>query len=225
MEYTTIADSLGSWDVHVSPDPAQIGPTDIPVHVRETSDRLFFVYTGQAKSLLMNPQTFCQKAGLFDHNLVVFEDPFVAYYAKGVSDSVNTFEALLDWERGLRQRLSHVRRTFCLGTSMGAFAAILHGHALCAEVVWAFAPKTIIDNAPSAVESAQPTDLKAVLDNSNGVTRYELYYNDGFVADRESALRLGQCDGVVLKPQNARNPNVVKTLDTLGLMAGVCAVV
>lgn len=221
MDWQRLIESIGPCEVHVSSSPSGITEPDITVHVREDSEQLFLLYTGQAQKLMMAPDTFCRAAGLLAHNVVILRDPYMAFYESGISDSINSFEAMLDWESSLVRQLAHVRRTHCVGTSMGTYAALRHGHRLRVETVWAFSPKTLIPQEPEHDADAAHADLKQELERGNGITAYYIYYNERFARDREQALRIESCEGVVLRPQDGDGENVVATLAAAGVLANV----
>jgi len=193
-------------------------------HIREDSDRLFFIFTGQARRLMTDSLVFLQSTGLLHHNLVIFRDPNGQHYFKGISDSVNSIGPLIELERSLLRRFAHVRRTFCLGTSMGAYAAILHGYYLSVEAVWAFGPQIQVRNLSKLTELEmrdEHADLQRLLTQSNGHTQYNIYYNENYLRDKKAAKSLDGLDGVLLKPQSGDDHNVIKTLQENELLDSI----
>jgi hypothetical protein len=112
--------------------------------------------------------------------------------------------------RRCREELPHVRQTFCSGPSSGGYAAILFGHYLQVDVVYAFAPITLInlDDLKKYGGSKdisripdQHRDLARLLAKHNGRTRYKIFYCNGHGRDRTQAKHLQDLPGVELCPQ------------------------
>jgi hypothetical protein len=182
---------------------------------RTNSDQLVYVYTGSAQALMGQPAEFLAKALLLERNVVIFRDVYRAFYHKGISTAIDTFEKFLEWQKAFVKRSAHVRTLFCVGTSAGAYAALLFGHLLGAEEVWAFGPPTDISGRRVVAEAGVPqerADLAVLLKASNGRTRYNVYYNESYEPDRISAVRLAACDRVALWPQPGDGHQVVRTL-------------
>lgn len=184
---------------------------------RAGSSQLYFVYTGGAKKLGVDPRLFFKRTGLFERNVALFRDEHNAFYMNGLSASIDSFDALLAWHHDFRARLPQVKRVFCIGTSMGAYAAILFGHLLKAERVWAFGPPvTILDEFPEA--PAERTDLARLLGTPNGVTAYDVHFSEGCAPDVEAASRIAACQGVRLIPHPGSDHDLVKTLLARGVL-------
>src|SRR5439155_17954974 len=112
--------------------------------------------------------------------------------------------------RRCREELSHVRQTFCCGPSSGGYAAILFGHYLEVNVVYAFAPVTLIDlddlkRFGGCKDISRITeehrDLALLLAKYNGRTRYKIFYCDRHVRDRTYANRTQHVPAVERCPQ------------------------
>jgi hypothetical protein len=176
---------------------------------RPESDQLFFVYTGARHLLMSDPLAFVRHTCLDERNLALFSDPHTSFYQRGISSTVDSFESLLAWHRDYTRELTHVRRVFCLGTSMGGYAALLFGYLLAVEEVWAFGPPTIIDARRYPCTSEDHANLRFLLLRPNGTTSYNIFYNRVFRRDRIFAQRLLGCDGVRLWPQSGEGHNVV----------------
>jgi hypothetical protein len=193
-------------------------PRGAIVFIREESDQLSYVYTGGARGLMINPILFLNRTRLLERNVVIFQDRYGACYQQGISPQLNTFEAFLDWQIAFRARLPHVRRLFCLGTSAGAYAALLFGRLLEAEEVWAFGPPTDIDQ-PSHQQMLgdlsvprERRDLAQLLGSPNGKTIYNVYFNEGCAEDAAAAQRISHCDGVRLWPQPGKTHDVLSVM-------------
>ena len=179
---------------------------------RPGSDQLFFVYTGAAGRLGgLDPRAFFKRTRLFERNVALLRDEHKAYYQRGLSSSVESFEALLNWHHEYRSGLPHARRVFCLGTSMGAYAAIVFGYLMKAEQVWALGlPTSRLDDI-QAIPSDRD-DLAALLDRPNGVTTYHLHYSAGCVPDAKAVKRIAACEGVRLHPHPGHHHRVLPTM-------------
>jgi hypothetical protein len=190
--------------------------------VREDCDQLWFVYAGYRGNLSVDALTFLSRARLFERNLAFFRDSGGDFYQGGVSESVSSFSALLEWHRGFLRTLSHVRRVFCLGTSMGAVAALIFGRLLGVEQVWAFAPPTTrldqhMVRAPLDLPDEQ-ADLAQLLAPPGGRTIFDVYYNAGHHPDEPAALRLSGCPGVRLHACDGVGHDVVSPMIRSGVI-------
>ena len=103
---------------------------------------------------------------------------------------------------GDAEELRHVHQTFCCGPSSGGYAAILFGHYLQVDVVYAFAPVTLIDltdlkkyggRKECSRITEQHRDLARLLAQHNGRTRYKIFFCDGHARDRTYAARIQAC--------------------------------
>jgi acyl-CoA synthetase (AMP-forming)/AMP-acid ligase II/acyl carrier protein len=140
-------------------------------------------------------QEFAQLTGIASHNLLMLRDQSSRYYVHGVSADVRTLEEIIAWLRGTVWALKEtmgIERVHCVGTSMGAFAAMMVGHAIGANNVWAFSP-----SPPD--EEWRATTLRTVAE-SNQVTEYGVWYGSEHPEDREFAEALGACPRVLIHP-------------------------
>jgi hypothetical protein len=235
----------------VSVHPVRPDPKGITVRLREDSDELYFIYSGADRGVMINPAVLLYETGLFERNLVIAHDPWNAYYDCGVSRDVDSFDAMLEWQRTLCASLTHVRRLFCVGACMGGYAALAFGHLLCVEEVWAFGAVTVlpdgvdlrrararaelagrVSSAATAVATAEcvddvpelppeRSDLRLALQRSNGVTRYNLFFSEGHEAHAKAARHLADCDNVCLRPQPGDEYNVLQQLLDRALLPSV----
>ena len=185
------------------------------VMIRESSDQLFFVYAGGALGLMINPAVFFSKTRLMERNVVMFRDPRLLHYQMGISETIRSFEDLARWHIDFCSHVKHVRRVFCLGTSMGGYAALLFGHMLGAEEVWAFGPQTHLRGIRRLAGLRIPPerlDLSVLLGHGNGTTKYNIYYNKSNQRDEAHAQRVAHCAGVRTWPLSGRGHGVVGTL-------------
>jgi hypothetical protein len=117
--------------------------------------------------------------------------------------------------------LPHIRETFSFGPSAGGYAAILFGHYLQVDVVYAFAPVTLINlddlrkyggRKDVSRITEEHRDLALLLAKHNGRTRYKLFYCDGSPRDRTYAEHLRGLPGVELYPQPGHTHNVIQVI-------------
>jgi hypothetical protein len=205
---------------------------------RNDCAQLFFIYQGFGDRLMMPAMQFLKETGLLDRNLVMFRDIHKQFYLKGFSESVGDLPSMVRWQEQYAASLPHVRDSYCLGTSMGAFASIVCGHLLKAKTVWAFgltklyiAPSerglgdvplpTVADLPVRARVSrairrftirAPYLHLGELLARGNGVTEYRLFYNRDYRRDSRVAQALAGCPGVTLVPLEGHDHNVVASL-------------
>ncbi len=192
---------------------------------RAGSAELFYIFQGRRARQLMEPLTFLRATGLIDVNLVLARDVNQFFYHGGISTELPDFESLHARLLAARNALPQVQRSYTLGASMGGHAAIVFGHYLEADVVYAFSPQTLID-LPRLGRMArrkdtwrfppEHVDLALLLARHNGRTRYRLFYCADSPRDREFAERLRDCPGVELCPQPGDSHQVVELMHAEG---------
>ena len=97
------------------------------------------------RGLGIQPLTVLRETGLIHNNLVLLKDYYRFFYQAGLNPEITDVDAIIARLRKCREELPHVRQTFCCGPSSGGYAAILFGHYLEVDVVYAFAPVTLIN--------------------------------------------------------------------------------
>jgi len=168
---------------------------------------------------MINAGQFLERTDLLNKNFVLFRDHRRAYYQRGLTSQLQSFSAFLEWHDALASSLHHVRKRYCVGTSMGAYAAIQFGHLLVVDSVWAFGGQTLIPSSYAEDGSgSERCDLAVLLSKWNGKTRFKLYYNWSHEPDRCAAERLRSCGGVALYPQEGDGHFVVATLIANGVL-------
>ena len=168
---------------------------NIVVRTREGCAQLFFVYAGARGMPGLPGLAFMKKSGLADRNLVLLRDPHLANFARGVGGGIDSVEALVDWQFELIGALPHVSEVYCLGNSMGGYAAVLAGHLLGVQQVFAFSMEIARAADPHAIER-----LGELLLDGDGSTRHNLYYLLQNDVDRANAQALEGRAGVRLHP-------------------------
>jgi len=156
---------------------------------RENCSQIFFVYAGGAGMVEgMGPMAFLQKSGISDRNFAFVRDPHLVYFDKGVSDEIADLDAVIDWHHAHLAANPHVTEVYCLGNSFGGWAALFFGYMLAAKKVWSLAP----------AGSWGLDLLKDLMDESNGVTQYDIYYSVDEPKDKRFAEALQNYPGVTL---------------------------
>lgn len=201
--------------------PAQANaPGHTAIRTRTNCRQLFVLFQGQAGRMMMDPLQFLHETGLTDRNLIVLRDVTRRLYQFGLGPDVPDIPSLIAWQQELIAKMPHVRDVYCVGSSSGAYAAMLCGYLLRAREVYAFAPPTDLTRwlEEDKIECQDRTfaDLVPLMATSNGVTRYHVYYNESMGTDRESALRVRDCPGVELHPQGGSGHGVVLHLGQTG---------
>jgi adenylylsulfate kinase-like enzyme len=171
----------------------ETGYRNISVRVREHCSQLFYVYAGVSGLPGMNGVRFLHEAKLVDRNLAMIRDPYNEDFMSGVGDGIDDIEKLLDWHEACQRRLEHVSEIYCIGNSMGGYAAVLFAHLLGAKAAWAFALRPF-GGKPMLEE------LSRMLASGTGATTYHLYFSSHEPDDQQIAESLAPRPGVVLHP-------------------------
>jgi hypothetical protein len=202
-------------EIEENPDGALI------VWGRENSSQLYYVFHGMAGGLGIQPLTVLRETGLLRSNLVLLKDYYRFFYQAGLNPEIPDVDAIITRLRRCREELPHVRQTYCSGPSSGGYAAILFGHYLQVDVVYAFAPVTLLNlddlkRFGGSKEVSRITeehrDLARLLAKHNGRTRYKIFYCDGNGRDRTYAEYLQDLPGVELYPQPGNTHNVTQAM-------------
>lgn len=206
-------------EIEERPDGALI------VWERDSSAQLYYVFHGMAGGLGIQPLTVLRETGLIHNNLVLLKDYYRFFYQAGLNSDIKDTDAVITRLRQCREELPHVRQTFCCGPSSGGYAAILFGHYLQVDVVYAFAPVTLLNlddlkRFGGSKEvwriTEEHRDLARLLGKHNGRTRYKIFYCDGNSRDRTYAERLHNLPGVELCPQPGTTHNVIQAIQESG---------
>ena len=202
-------------EIEEHPDGALI------VWERENSSQLYYAFHGMAGGLGIQPLTVLRETGLIHNNLVLLKDYYRFFYHAGLNQEITDVEAIIARLRRCREELPRVRQTFSFGPSAGGYAAILFGHYLQVDVVYAFAPVTLINlddlkkyggRKDVSRITEQHCDLAFLLAKHNGRTRYKIFYCDGSRRDRTYAEHLQRLPGVELYPQPGHTHNVIQVI-------------
>jgi len=192
--------------------------------------QLFYTFQGRGMRIMMHPMEFLRETGLIRRNLVMLRDHAGFFYHAGLSEEIPSFEATLEWLEKHRAERSFIRETYCLGSSAGGYAAILFGHYLKADRVYAFAPQTEIDLEVLARMTGRDDtsripephrDLRLLLGEGNGHTKYEIYFSEDHATDRRFAEQISGCPNVTIHPQPGEVHGVVHTMHEAGNLASI----
>ena len=197
---------------------------------RENSSQLYYVFHGMAGGLGIQPLTVLRETGLIHNNLVLLKDYYRFFYQAGLNPEITDVDAIVARLRRCREELPDVRQTFCCGPSSGAYAAILFGHYLQVDVVYAFAPVTSINlddlkkyggSKDVSRITDRHRDLARLLSNYNGRTRYKIFFCEGHLRDRAYAARIQGLPGVELCPQPGTTHNVIQAIHDSGRLGEI----
>lgn len=188
--------------------------------VRQDCAQLFMLFTGMRGQLMMPPMTFIEQTRLVDRNLCMVRDLNECCYQRGVSKDLPDIPAFLHWQKVALSAFPHVRDVYCIGSSAGAYAALLVGHFLKVKQVFAFAPPVPVSLGDRITYvDERYANIAGVLAAGNGVTRFEVYYNEATEIDRVAAERLRGLPGVTLHPQQGSGHGVLPYMAKQGLLA------
>lgn len=180
------------------------------------SRTLLVAFGGMMGQIGMPPFEFFKATGAIPAKRLFVRDLRQAWYHRGIPQRGETIVEAADSLRGLIAA-HDVDRLIVAGNSAGGYAALVFGTLLGADIVLCFAPQTVLDleilNAmddhrwdQQIAELAQAgdlderwTDLRRALPQARcAETRYDVYFDSTFRADRLHAERLSELDGVRL---------------------------
>jgi len=203
---------------------------DIPLSVCvtrfvEESSQMIFLYPGVQDRFFLPPLDFIQISGAARRNLAMFRDFSRCYFHAPIHPQWPDIETAIANHRNILATRPRPMQLFCAGTSSGAYAAILFGHYLNADLVHAFSAQTLIQptdsNGNTIAIPARHQDLALLLSDWNGRTRYRMYYAEEYEPDRVAAERLAHCEGVELVPLPGNDHNPFIGIDYVELLSGL----
>lgn len=184
--------------------------------------QLFMLYQGRAARLTLPAFQFIRATQLHNRNIMMFRDIDQADYQRGISPEIPTMADFIAWQVEQRARhFPHATTSYCVGTSVGGYAAIASGYFLKVPIVWAFGPRGRVSNRLQEFGAGDPVSrrcwsLRQLLSEGNGVTEYRIFFNEAYTPDREIAEELADCPGVRLFPQPGDGHGVVMTMAAMG---------
>lgn len=191
----------------------------------EDSSQMVYLYQGVANRLFLRPLEFIRLSGASSRNIAMFRDFGMSHFHSHIHPDWPNIEAAIANQQRIFDSCTQASELYCVGTSLGAFSAILFGHYLKADIVYAFASPslmsdTVLENTSGDVPPAH-RDLALLLSEWNGRTRYRMYYCEDFAMDREAAERIAHCPGVELVPLPGDDHNVFLYTDPRELLPGL----
>ena len=162
----------------------------------------------------MPPTLFLRLSGARRRNLAMFRSPGLNYYHGAIHPDWPDIETTIRKQCKIKADCVDATELYCMGTSMGGYAAMLFGHYLEADTVYAFGAQSLINmdgvNTDDEGIPMAHRDLSELLSDWNGRTCYKMFYNEGFEPDRIAAERMADCPGVELIPMPGNTHNVLK---------------
>lgn len=180
----------------------------LPILCERGSDPsvLIIAFSGGAQKLDVPVHEFFETTKTLGYDRILLWDKYYMYYHYGVDRERRDWPGLLKY---LKQEIARLqpKKVLCVGTSSGAYAAIVAGHYLKADFVHAFGPQTKIALDRKGIRYArhpihrwrmsvsprvhrEALDLVPLLGQFNGKTRYFVHYGTGHEIDRHFAERI-----------------------------------
>ena len=167
---------------------------------------LIIAFSGGAQKLDVPVHEFFEMTKTLGYDRILLWDRYYMYYHYGVDRERRDWPSLLKY---LKQEIARLqpKTVLCVGTSSGAYAAIVAGHYLKADFVHAFGPQTKIALDRNGIRYArhpihrwrmsisrrvykEALDLVPLLGQFNGKTRYFVHYGSGHQIDKGFAERI-----------------------------------
>jgi pimeloyl-ACP methyl ester carboxylesterase len=192
---------------------------DVPLSLDMSSESrtLLVAFGGMMGQIGMPPFEFFKTTGGIPVKRLFVRDLRQAWYHRGIPDHGTTIAQAAD-SLGRQIAAHDVDRLVVTGNSAGGYAALVFGTLLGADAVLCFAPQTVLDLEildamddhrwdEQIAELARAgdldrawTDLRRALPEARcAETRYEVYFDSTFRADRLHAERLSELHGVRLR--------------------------
>ena len=174
---------------------------------------LVIAFAGGAQKLGLPIHDFFETTKTLGYSKILLRDRCKMFYHHGVDRRRRDWPTLLSYLREETERL-RPKKIFCVGSSGGAYAAIIAGYFLGADFVHAFGPQTLIAVDSEGIRKArhpykrwrlsrsrrvlrQAFDLVSLLRNPNGKTTYFIHYGSGHKVDTKFAERVSGMPSVV----------------------------
>jgi pimeloyl-ACP methyl ester carboxylesterase len=198
------------------------------------SSTLLLAFGGMKGKLDIPPFEFFGLTGEMPIKRLFVRDLKQAWYHRGVRRHGSTIPAVAEH---LERIIAHqqIERLVVVGTSAGGYAALIFGSLLGADRVLCWGPQTVLDLEALAQMDDHRWDDKIVplisgrhldqdwIDLRRALpaariapTRYELFYDDSYPLDRLHVERLGEVDGVQLRPVDGGKHEVAREMRKTG---------
>lgn len=197
------------------------------------SNILIIAFTGFRGRVMMDAFDFFSTTKALNCNRILVKDPSKRLCVGGIGGVLNSIDKLL---LQLKIDIDGIKPTkiYCVGSSGGGFTAILFGHLLKADIVYAFSPTTFTDiptffklgllkrlakyarriynlyRLPFAAWGY--FNLRKQLKYPNGTTRFIIHVCSGHKEDSVVANYLGDCPQVYIKYHQCRGHNVLQNM-------------
>jgi pimeloyl-ACP methyl ester carboxylesterase len=202
--------------------------------MRGRSRTLLLAFGGLNRRIGMPPFEFLTLTGDLPVKRMFLRDPRAAWYHRGLPGRGETLTAVADSLRAEISKLG-VERLIVAGNSGGGYAALAFGTLLRADLVLAFAPRTVLDvNRLAAMgESCDElhalaaagaldrrwTDLgEALRDARDARTRYRVFFDTTHDKDRLHAERLAGLEGLRMYRFGRGGHELVRHLRDIGAL-------
>ena len=206
----------------------------LKVGMRSRSKTLLLAFGGRNMSIGIPPFEFLTLTGEMPVKRLFLRDPRGSWYHEGLPRRGDTLTAVADSLRG-EISARGVRRLVVVGNSAGGYAALVFGTLLHADLVLAFAPRTVLDvNVLAEMGESRPdiealaaadafdnrwTDLgEALRRERDFATRYRVYFDTTHTRDRLHAERLIGLGGLRLYRFGAGGHELVRRLRDVGAL-------
>jgi pimeloyl-ACP methyl ester carboxylesterase len=206
----------------------------LKVGMRGRSRTLLLAFGGLNRRIGMPPFEFLTLTGELPVKRMFLRDPRGAWYHEGLPRRGDTLMAVAD---SLRAEISALRveRLVVAGNSAGGYAALVFGTLLEADLVLAFAPRTVLDvnRLASMGESCEELDALAAADalddrwtdlgtalrrERHARTHYRVFFDTTHTKDRLHAERLVGLEGVRLYRFGQDGHELVRHLRNVGAL-------
>lgn len=179
----------------------------------QDSSLLIIAFAGGAQKLGMPIHDFFETTKTLGCSKILLRDRYKMFYHFGVDRKRRDWPTLVRYLREETERL-RPKKTICIGSSGGGYAAIIAGYFLGADYVHAFGPQTVITVDKAAIRKARHPykrwrlsvsrralrdafDLGLLLKKPNGKSTYFIHYGYGHKVDRDFATRISDLPSVV----------------------------
>ena len=215
--------------------PAEGTQAPVPILVEKGQDPrvLVIAFTGFKGGMTMSAFDFLAVTKLSHYSRILTLDTSRTCYLGGVPPLLKDYQALREF---LRENISKLapEKIICVGASSGAFATLLLGHELKVDYVHAFSPFTYVDRknvdkyqdpdgygrqaeAFARIQALPQEmhayfDLRTVLMQHNGNTRYYLHVCRNSPWDMLRSKHLKDCPGVLIIGYPCDHHGVAATL-------------
>lgn len=207
--------------------------TGILLARREGAKAVIFVFTGYAKQFWVSLQMLHQLLPKAGYHIVYLKDYSDACYLGGISELGGSMRATV---AGLRELARSLDATdiYCLGNSIGGYAALRYGLELEAEAVLAFSAATKLDPVLAAAigvsdlqryfdeDASLGADLKQLYAEATNRPRVILAYGELHANDASQAQHFADLPDVTLHPVPGYDRHeVVSQLIATGMFPGL----